>query len=162
MNVSVLLQRSSRNAICLPCLLISRWNISKVRRFFNLSDYQLFPTTASPAEQIAVSGIKRSVFDEWCQISLFRPRCISGRERETNEEIGKFSNHWMATMIFESKENGALLFAYLSLTWYHIEWYVVFSDLFSNANMELGVPATGQVRMMRRIKAFSNHNTGIL
>lgn len=113
MNVSVLLQRSSWNTICLPCLLISRWNISKVRRFFNLSDYQLLPTTASPAEQIAVSGIKRSVFDEWCQISLFRPK-MHLCKRETNEEIGKFSNHWMATMIFESKENGALLFAYLS------------------------------------------------
>lgn len=85
MNVSVLLQRSSWNTICLPCLLISRWNISKVRRFFNLSDYQLLPTTASPAEQIAVSGIKRSVFDEWCQISLFRPRCISARERQTRK-----------------------------------------------------------------------------
>lgn len=65
------------------------------------------------------------------------------RERETNEEIGKFFQSLNGNDdIWEQREWRAFVCLFIFDMISHIKWYVVFSDLFSNANMELGGPST--------------------
>lgn len=117
-----------------------------------------FPTTASPAaaEQIAVSGIKRSVFDEWCQISLYSDQeCISALQER--DKRGKSENFpitgWQR---WYSRAKRMARFCLLIYLWHEIAWNdrSCLVDLFSNANMELGVSATGPVRMIWGIKGI--------
>lgn len=131
----------------------------KFARFFNLSRLPTaFPLRLpqQAAEQIAVSGIKRSVFDEWCQISLYSDQeCISALQER--DKRGKSENFpitgWQR---WYSRAKRMARFCLLIYLWHEIAWNdrSCLVDLFSNANMELGVPATGPVRMIWRIKGI--------
>ena len=137
-----------------------------MKYFENFADFSIFPITNCfppwhPQQNKSLwAASKEAVLMNDARF-LYSDQDASPGERQTRNSENFPITEWQR-WYSSAKRKALFCFAYLSLTGYHIKWYVAFSDLFSNANTELGVSSTGQVRLVERKEAFSNHNTGIL
>lgn len=120
-----------------------------------------FPTTASPASSRTNRCERHQKKRFWWMMPdffIFRPRMhlCSARERQRDKR-GKSENFpitgWQR---WYSRAKRMARFCLLIYLWHEIAWNdrSCLVDLFSNANMELGVPATGPVRMIWGIKGI--------